>query len=197
MLALTKLPYIIIGATHMDATTILNTVVTGVVGLFGAVAGYLGATKAAQRQINANKTQLAFEYAKEKELRKAQEKEIAAVKALIAELKENQYLCSITEFYPPMSTDIWSNLKGNILIFSASTQLAVLKAYHTIKTYNGVREESIYTAQSPMIKATEVLSIHPDHDASQKNLKMLRTLVYQSCIEADQELTKYLASFTS
>src|SRR6266699_2830067 len=176
MLALTKLPYINIGATHMDATTILNTVVTGVVGLFGAVAGYLGATKAAQRQINANKTQLAYEYAKEKELRKAQEKEIAAVKALIAELKENQYLCSITEFYPPMSTDIWSNLKGNILIFSASTQLAVLKAYHTIKTYNGVREESIYTAQSPMIKATEVLSIHPDHDASQKNLKMLRTL---------------------
>ncbi len=167
------------------------------VGLFGAVAGYLGATKAAQRQINANKTQLAYEYAKEKELRKAQEKEIAAVKALIAELKENQYLCSITEFYPPMSTDIWSNLKGNILIFSASTQLAVLKAYHTIKTYNGVREESIYTAQCPMIKATEVLSIHPDHDASQKNLKMLRTLVYQSCIEADQELTKYLASFTS
>ena len=46
----------------MDATTILNTVVTGVVGLFGAVAGYLGATKAAQRQINANKTQLAYEY---------------------------------------------------------------------------------------------------------------------------------------
>ena len=87
-----------------------------------------------------------------------------------------------------MSTDIWSNLKGNILIFSASTQLAVLKAYHAIKTYNGVREERMYTAQSRMIKATEVLSIHPDHDAPQKFKKCLGRLYINHALKQTKNL---------
>lgn len=155
-------------------------IVTSSVALVSAIIGgalsYLGATRAAQKQIEAL-------YKQEKELRTLQEQqqEAAALKALRAELKEGIHLSLRTNSnaFPVISTDVWDSFKGHLLLLPDTLQGKILSAYQAIRLYNGAREDFIHGTRNP----TPMQEVDKRRDESLK-----------VCMDAEQALGEYLES---
>lgn len=155
---------------------IATSVVALVSALIGGAGSYFGATRAAQKQIEAL-------YKQEKELRTLQEKqqERAALKALSAELKESISLSTRanTNAFPLISTDVWDSFKGYLLLLPDSLQGKILAAYQAIRLYNGAREDFIHGTINP----TKMEEVYRLRDESLK-----------ACLEAEQALDAHLNS---
>ena len=144
--------------------------------MIGGAGSYFGATRAAKNQIDAL-------YKQEKELRTLQERQQqkAALKALTAELKENTYLSTRTNTnaFPIISTDVWDDFKGHLLLLPDPLQGKILSAYQAIRLCNGAREDFIHGTINPT-KMEEVYRLRDE------SLKI--------CMSAQQALEEFLIS---
>ncbi len=118
---------------------IVSSLITGFVGIIGAVVGGIFAYKGS---INAAKKQTDFLYAQETENRERIEKQQQEVirQALIAEIKETVDFLTQESIIPLLSTEAWALYKGNIAFLSVSLQEELVKGYAEIKRCNAYFE---------------------------------------------------------